>query len=102
MMNEHKAILDLYVKWLNSFEIYNKGNWIKAEDFEPSEGWVLNPLNYCVGYYKVIVLEVYYEDDGGSQILTVYMNEANEPWHATQEFDTMLTVWLNEGELVKP
>lgn len=97
------AVLPLYCSWLNSALTFADDTRTTPDQFDPAineYASVKRGVTYRVEDYVVSVWSVYDGDEGGPAYLTVYFTLDGQPWHATQNFDTYLTVWLTDGKIV--
>lgn len=100
------ASLRRYADWLNSMRTAIDDFTVTPEQFLPAHNEHASEpyrvASYRADDYDVRVWRLYDGDDGGPAWITVYFYENEDtPWHATQNFDTYLTVWLKDGELTK-
>lgn len=113
--NHVGQMLDTYCVWLNKhldhdpFPSGHRYTPTQFLDHDPEKG--LYGSTYIAAifnsdYHQVVALNTDDGDDGGGHSLTgwfaewAYPSYYTELQHMTQEFDTMLTEVLNEGELV--
>jgi len=107
MTNRQLNTFKLYCEWLNS---HNKESDFKytPDNWDPSKNeWatVITVATYDTDWYRCEVYHIYDGDDGGGAALTVYFDrmfsdDPETPRIATQEFDTSLTIWLQDSKVV--
>ncbi len=108
------TMLNAYTEWLNTWQTFNE----QEPTYTPTQFLDWKPEQHRYGqadlhaiykqWYVTYAITIYDGDEGGSTNLTGYFDTGNdfqgnhyfELDYMTQEFDTMLTIAMEEGKLV--